>query len=435
MRGCELTEDAMVSLLEATQHKVLLQELPLVYEESGDFDQTALALSTSGFSISTSGGSGMRKMKMMTLTTLFAVWELVSDCEYFLCPCDSLVQMSVPSNESCLCISPLSYYYDILETECQWAWWQSTILTGECSQCFQQFSVLRSGLSTDSTLSWTTCPGGGSEAVRPAGDLQTQTAHHREPPAQLGYSPHHPLSRYVLAYKGNARQQCVQSRGPRESGLKVATCHRPLQHHAAPVPPQCKLLPMCSTGDTEIMFHREPVSAVESSHQGDVVIVLPGVYTVNSSIFIPDSITVEGVRQGTLNMENCVLQCETTGVIVRTSARLNMNMCDLYGSKVSAVLLTVLVQPLISWQQALKVSSHVAVLCAGGWCGDLPRSVCSLVSNGIHHCKDGILIKDFADELDVMPSITMENNVIHNNECYGVILVKPNGEQKLLRTR
>lgn len=43
-----------------------------------------------------------------------------------------------------------------------------------------------------------------------------------------------------------------------------------------------------------------------------------------------------GVRQGTLNMENCVLQCETTGVIVRASAHFSMNMCDLYGSKVSA---------------------------------------------------------------------------------------------------
>lgn len=42
-----------------------------------------------------------------------------------------------------------------------------------------------------------------------------------------------------------------------------------------------------------------------------------------------------GVRQGRLCMENCVLQCETTGVIVRTSAHLIMKMCDLYGSKVS----------------------------------------------------------------------------------------------------
>lgn len=41
------------------------------------------------------------------------------------------------------------------------------------------------------------------------------------------------------------------------------------------------------------------------------------------------------MRQGILNMENCVLQCETTGVIVRTSAHLIMKMCDLYGSKVS----------------------------------------------------------------------------------------------------
>lgn len=33
--------------------------------------------------------------------------------------------------------------------------------------------------------------------------------------------------------------------------------------------------------------------------------------------------------------------------------------------------------------------------------------------------------QDFADEMDTMPKITMVNNVIHNNEGYGVILVKP----------
>lgn len=42
--------------------------------------------------------------------------------------------------------------------------------------------------------------------------------------------------------------------------------------------------------------------------------------------------------------------------------------------------------------------------------------------------------QDFADELDVMPSITMENNVIHYNEGYGVIVVKPsNAEQHRVR--
>lgn len=39
-----------------------------------------------------------------------------------------------------------------------------------------------------------------------------------------------------------------------------------------------------------------------------------------------------------------------------------------------------------------------------------------------------LLVQDFAD-LDVMPSITLENNVIHNNEGYGVILVKPSSAE------
>lgn len=39
-------------------------------------------------------------------------------------------------------------------------------------------------------------------------------------------------------------------------------------------------------------------------------------------------------------------------------------------------------------------------------------------------------VQDFAGELDVMPSIVMENNVIHNNEGYGVILVKPSDQEE-----
>lgn len=43
-RGYDLTEEAMKSLLEATRHKISLDELQVVYDESGDFDMTALAL-------------------------------------------------------------------------------------------------------------------------------------------------------------------------------------------------------------------------------------------------------------------------------------------------------------------------------------------------------------------------------------------------------
>ncbi|XP_070820170.1 SHC SH2 domain-binding protein 1 [Chaetodon trifascialis] len=405
-RGCELTEEAMKSLLEATQHKVPLQELQVVYDQSGAFDQTALALEHLRF----------------FYKHIWRQWDEEDEDDDF----DYFVR----------CVEPrLRLYYDILEdrvpaglvTEYQ-------SLLENCSGCFQQFSVLRSGLSTDSDSELDNISM--VEGLKLYDQLETlkRKLHIIE----------NPLLRYVLGYKGNARQQCVQSRGLRVSGMKVvhvvtASCSTiQLQSLLSD-----RLLPLCSSEDTEIQFHRDPISAVDSCHQGDVVIVLPGIYSVTSSIFIPDSITMEGfglpdevviekknkgdsfvestgadvrlfnikfiqhdaiegilcVRQGTLNMENCVLQCETTGVIVRTSAHLTMNMCDLYGSKGAGVEI-------------------------------YPGSVCKLVGNGIHHCKDGILIKDFADELDVMPSITMENNVIHNNEGYGVIVVKPsNGEQ------
>ncbi|GLD55700.1 SHC SH2 domain-binding protein 1 isoform X1 [Lates japonicus] len=398
-RGCELTEEAMESLLEATQHKVPLQELHVVYEVSGDFDQTALALEHLRF----------------FYKHIWRQWDEEDEDDDF----DYFVR----------CVEPrLRLHYDILEDRVPTglvAEYQT--LLEKCSLCFQQFSALRSGLSPDSDSELDNVSM--VEGLKLYDQLETYK--------RKLHIIENPLLRYVLGYKGNARQQCVQSRGPRASGMKVvhvvtASCSTmQLQSLLS-----ARLLPLCSCGDTEIQFHREPVSAVDSCHQGDVVIVLPGIYSVNSSIFIPDSITMEGfgfpddvviekknkgdsfvestgadvrlsnikfiqhdaiegilsVRQGTLNMENCVLQCETTGVIVRTSACLNMNMCDLYGSKGAGVEI-------------------------------YPGSVCSLVSNGIHHCKDGILIKDFADELDVMPSITLENNVIHNNEGYGVILV------------
>uniref|UniRef100_A0A8C9ZYK1 SHC SH2-domain binding protein 1 n=1 Tax=Sander lucioperca TaxID=283035 RepID=A0A8C9ZYK1_SANLU len=405
-KGCELTEEAMKSLLEATEHKVPLQELQVVYEQSGDFDHTALALEHLRF----------------FYKHIWRQWDEEDEDDDF----DYFVR----------CVEPrLRLYYDILEDRVPAglvAEYQS--LLENCFQCFQQFSVLRSGLSTDSDSELDNVSM--VEGLKLYDQLETfkRKLHIIE----------NPLLRYVLGYRGNARQQCVQSRGLRASGMKVvhvvtASCSAiQLQSLLSD-----RLLPLCSSEDTEIQFHKDPVSAVEKCHQGDMVIVLPGIYSVSSSIFLPDSITVEGfglpdevviekknkgdsfvestgadvrlsnikfiqhdaiegilcVRQGTLNMENCVLQCETTGVIVRTSACLTMNMCDLYGSKGAGVEI-------------------------------YPGSVCSLVGNGIHHCKDGVLIKDFADELDVMPLITMENNVIHNNEGYGVILVKPNnGEQ------
>ncbi|XP_047218488.1 SHC SH2 domain-binding protein 1 isoform X1 [Girardinichthys multiradiatus] len=405
-RSCEITEEAFNSLLEATQHKVLLIELQVVYNESGYLDQTALTLEHLRF----------------FYKHIWRQWDEEDEDDDF----DYFVR----------CVEPrLRLYYDILEDRVPAglvAEYQS--LLQSCSQCFQQFSELRSGLSPDSDSELDNVSM--VEGLKLYDQLETfkRKLHIIE----------NPLLRYVLAYKGSSRRQCVQSRGLRASGMKVVhvvtgVCST-IQLQSLLT---ARLIPLSSSEDTEIQFHRDPVLAVDACHQGDIVIVLPGTYSVSSSIFIPDSITIEGfgfpdevvienqhkgdlfvestgadvrvsnikfiqhdaiegilcVRRGTLNMENCVLQCETTGVIVRTSARLTMNMCDLYGSKGAGVEI-------------------------------YPGSICSLVRNGIHHCKDGVLIKDFANELDGMPSITMENNVIHNNEDYGLILVKPgNGEE------
>lgn len=405
-KGCDLNEDSMKSLLEATQHRLPLEELHPVYDESGELDQSALAIEHLRF----------------FYKHIWREWDEEDEDDDF----DYFVR----------CVEPrLRLYYDILEDRVPTGLvLEYQMLLENCSKVFQQFSVLRSGMSCDSD----------SELDNVSMVEGLKLYDQFETYKRKLHIIENPLLRYVLGYKGNARQQCVQSRGPRESGFKmvhvVTSSCSTLQLQSLL---NDRLLPMYSNEDTEIKFHSDPVSAVDSCHEGDAVIVLPGVYSVTSSINLPDSITVEGfglpdevviekkgkgdsfvestganikmsnikfiqhdaiegilcVRQGNLYMENCVLQCETTGIIVRTTAHLTMNICDLYGSKGAGIEI-------------------------------YPGSVCSLIGNGIHHCKDGILIKDFADEMDKMPSITMENNVIHNNEGYGVILVKPNtGEE------
>ncbi|XP_018962591.1 SHC SH2 domain-binding protein 1-like [Cyprinus carpio] len=400
-RGCDLTEESMKALLEATLHKVPLLELSVVYDESGDFDQTALALEHLRF----------------FYKHIWRKWDEEDEDDDF----DYFVR----------CVEPrLRLYYDILEDRVPAglvAEYHSTLAL--CSEKFQEFSSLRSGLDSDSESEQDNVSM--VEGLRLYEQLEALKRKLR--------IFENPLLRYVLGYKVNSGQQSCRAKGPRLAGGRVvhlvsasATVHQ-LQSLITD-----KLMPHYSSEEFEVQFHSDPVLAVNACFEGDVVIVCPGLYSITSSISIVDSIEVEGyglpdevviekrnkgdafvestganvrlsnlkfiqhdaiegilcVRQGKLEMENCVMQCETTGVIVRSAAQLGMNMCDLYGSKGAGVEI-------------------------------YPGSICSLVGNGIHHCKEGILIKDFADELDAMPKITMVNNVIHNNQGYGVILVKP----------
>lgn len=199
-----------------------------------------------------------------------------------------------------------------------------------------------------------------------------------------------------------------------------------------------RLCPEPCKEEIEIQFHSDPLSAINACYEGDTVIVCPGHYVVHGTFSIADSIELEGyglpddiviekrgkgdtfvdctgadvkissikfvqhdavegiliIHRGKTTLENCVLQCETTGVTVRTSAEFLMKNSDLYGAKGAGIEI-------------------------------YPGSKCTLCDNGIHHCKEGILIKDFLDEHYDIPKISMVNNVIHNNEGYGVVLVKP----------
>ncbi|XP_018866914.1 SHC SH2 domain-binding protein 1 isoform X2 [Gorilla gorilla gorilla] len=244
------------------------------------------------------------------------------------------------------------------------------------------------------------------------------------------------LRLYVFGYQKNSN---IQAKGVRSSGQKIT--------HVVSSTMMAGLLRSLLTDrlcqepgeeEREIQFHSDPLSAINACFEGDTVIVCPGHYVVHGTFSIADSIELEGyglpddiviekrgkgdtfvdctgadikisgikfvqhdavegiliVHRGKTTLENCVLQCETTGVTVRTSAEFLMKNSDLYGAKGAGIEI-------------------------------YPGSQCTLSDNGIHHCKEGILIKDFLDEHYDIPKISMVNNIIHNNEGYGVVLVKP----------
>ncbi|KAJ8343670.1 hypothetical protein SKAU_G00309990 [Synaphobranchus kaupii] len=410
-KGCELTEESMKGLLEATQHKVPLQELHVVYDESGDFDQTALAMEHLRF----------------FCKHIWRKWDEEDEDDDF----DYFVR----------CVEPrLRLHYDVLEDRVPAGLMaEYHAVLDRCSGKFREFSSLRNGISSDSE----------SELNNVSMVEGLKMCEQMEALKRKLRIIENPLLRYVLGYRGNSGQPSYCAKGPRPAGVRVvhvvsSSMTVGLLHKLM----ADKLAPAFSGEEFELQFYSDPLLALNACYEGDSVIVCPGHYHVTGSISIPDSIEVEGyglpdevviekkckgdtfiettganirisnlkfiqhdaiagifcVRQGKLEMENCVLQCETTGVIVRTSAQLSMNMCDLYGAK-------------------------------GAGLEVYLGSICSLVGNGIHHCKEGILIKDFSDELNTMPKITMIRNVIHNNEGYGVILVKPENNPRVGKTR
>uniref|UniRef100_A0A8D1SA74 SHC SH2 domain-binding protein 1 n=1 Tax=Sus scrofa TaxID=9823 RepID=A0A8D1SA74_PIG len=361
------TLECMKELLDLKEYRLPLQELWVVFDDSGIFDQTALAI------------------------------EHVRHYD--------IIEDRVPSG--------LIVDYQNLLTQCE--------------ESYRKFLNLRSSLSNCNSDSE-------QENISMVEGLKLYSE--IEQLKQKLKLIENPLLRYVFGYQKNSN---IQAKGVRLNGEKIthvvsSTVTTGLLQSLL----RDRLCPEPCKEEIEIQFHSDPLSAINACYEGDTVIVCPGHYVVHGTFSIADSIELEGyglpddvviekrgkgdtfvdctgadvkissikfvqhdavegiliIHRGKTTLENCVLQCETTGVTVRTSAEFLMKNSDLYGAKGAGIEI-------------------------------YPGSKCTLCDNGIHHCKEGILIKDFLDEHYDIPKISMVNNVIHNNEGYGVVLVKP----------
>ncbi|XP_072836597.2 SHC SH2 domain-binding protein 1 [Pogona vitticeps] len=392
------TPERMQELLELKEHRLPLQELWVVFEESGEFDQTALAVEHVRF----------------FYKHIWRSWDEEDDDDF-----DYFVR----------CVEPrLRLYYDIAEDRVP-----STLVAeyysrlAQCEEQYRAFVDVRNRLS-----------GGDSDSeaenvcVVEGMKLYERIEHLKQKLKLI----ENPLLRYVFGYQKHAG---LRAKGARSSGNTIThVVSSTMMSSLLECLVRDKLSPEPPHEEMQIQFHHDLQSAMTACYEGDTVIICPGHYTVEGSLYIADSVALEGyglpddvvieergkadafvectgadvkisslkliqhdategilsIHRGKTSLENCVLQCETTGVAVRTSAEFSMKNSDMYGAKGAGVEV-------------------------------YPGGTCTLIGNGIHHCKEGILIKDFLDEHYETPKITMVNNVIHNNEGYGVVLVKP----------
>ncbi|XP_077888372.1 SHC SH2 domain-binding protein 1 isoform X2 [Ictidomys tridecemlineatus] len=348
------TLDCVKELLELKECRLPLQELWVVFDSSGVFDQTALAIEHVRF----------------FYQNIWRSWDEEEEDEY-----DYFVR----------CVEPrLRLYYDILEDRVP----SGLVvdyrnLLSQCEESYRKFLNLRSSLSNCNSDSE-------QENISMVEGLKLYSE--IEQLKQKLKLIENPLLRYVFGYQKNSN---IQAKGIRPNGQKVThVVSSTMMTGLLRALLRDKLCEEHCEGEIEVQFHRDPLSAINACFEGDTVIVCPGHYVVHGTFSIADSIELEVIHRGKTTLENCVLQCETTGVTVRTSAEFLMKNSDLYGAKGAGIEI-------------------------------YPGSKCILSDNGIHHCKEGILIKDFLDEHYDIPKISMVNNVIHNNEGYGVVLVKP----------
>ncbi|NXY88824.1 SHCBP protein, partial [Alcedo cyanopectus] len=397
-RDSSFTLEHLQEFLSLQEHQVPLKDLWVVYDESGEFDQTALAIEHVRF----------------FYQCIWRIWDEEEEDEY-----DYFVR----------CVEPrLRLHYDILEHRVPSGLVDDyQDLLSRCEDLYRKFLQVRNMIASSDSDSE-------AENVSMVEGLELyEKIEHLKQKLKIIENP---LLRYVFGYQ---KYSGLQPKGWRPSDTKIThVVSATMMSSLLQMLIKDKLSPESCGEELEIQFHSDPLSAVNACYEGDTVIICPGHYVVDGVFCIADSVEIEGyglpddiviekqgkrdnfvdctganvkisnvklvqhdaveniinVYQGKTTLENCVLQCETTGMAVRTSAELVMKNSDLYGAQGAGVEI-------------------------------YPGSTCTLLNNGIHHCKEGILIKNFLDEDFDMPKITMVNNIIHNNEGYGIVLVRP----------
>ncbi|XP_073461912.1 SHC SH2 domain-binding protein 1 [Aquarana catesbeiana] len=404
-----ITEQSIRDLLEVKEQKVPLQELYVVYDDSGEYDQTAMSIEHVRF----------------FFQHIWRPWDEEEE-DYF----DYFTRCAEPR---------LRFHYDVLEERIpsELVSEYHAILT-RCIQVYSQFNNLRNALSSsdsDSELDNVSMV----EGMKMDGEMENLKRKLK--------LIENPLLRYLFCCQNSPGRYSLKKKGPRtECGKVIHVVSTRMTIETLTCLTRERLEPESCNQNQEIQFHQDLLEAVNACYDGDLILICPGHYSIYSQICIADSVHIEGygmaddiiiekkgkgdkfveccgpsvkisnvkliqhnavegivsVLGGKTELENCVFQCDTTGITVKKSAELVMRYCDLYGAK-------------------------------GAGLEIYPGSNCSLTDNGIHHCRDGILIKDFIDEVYDIPKIILEHNVIHNNEGYAVVLVKPTATMEKMR--
>ncbi|XP_075694535.1 SHC SH2 domain-binding protein 1 [Rhinoderma darwinii] len=398
-----VNEQSIRDLLDVKEQQIPLQELHVVFNDSGEYDQTAMSIEHVRF----------------FYQNIWRSWDEEEE-DYF----EYFTRCAEPR---------LRLHYDVLEERIpsELVSEYHAILT-RCEQVYSQFNSLRNTLSNrDSDSDCELDNISMVEGMKMDGELENLKRKLK--------LIENPLLRYLFCYQKSTGSYSLTKKGPRPTGGRVIhVVSSSMSIETLTCLTRERLEPESCGQSQEIQFHKDILEAAAACFDGDLVLVCPGHYFVYSQICIADSIRIEGygmpddiiiekkgkgdkfvecsgahvkvsnvkliqhnavegivsILCGKTELENCVLQCDTTGITVKKCAELVMKYCDLYGAKGAGVEI-------------------------------YPGSNCSLIDNGIHHCRDGILIKDFIDEVHDLPQITLENNVIHNNEGYAVLLVKP----------